>query len=183
MAKVKARKRKKPFREDITILSILTLILISMFITDAINVPEDFVAPMTRPSGPGDEPPPEPVIVEETLLERSGYTSEGTSTEEAFEIQWEKVVEMTLILTWSDDYGNNDEFEVSLEYEGDEIERTSDTTGKIEIVTAEGLPGNYNVVITAVNCPGRINTPFGNMDGGNDWDLSVSVKREVVEGE
>jgi hypothetical protein len=183
MAKVKARKRKKPFREDIIILSFLTIMLFTMFVTDASNEPEDFYAPMDPPPPKNGDTPSEPELLEETLLERSGYTTESTSTEEDFEVQWESVVEMTIVLTWSDDYGNNDEFDVSLQYEGDEIERASDTSGRIEFTTTDNPPGNYTVVITAINCPGLVNTPIGVLDGGNDWDLEVSIKREVVEDE
>lgn len=167
---------KKPFREDLVILTIITIILLLMFATDW-EGPEGLAD-----VGDGtDTGPTVPTIIEEDLLSRSDYTSEGRSTPIDIEVPWSNVTQLTLDLQWTDDIGDNDEIELKIELEGDEVDSLSSTTGDISIRLTEVLPGNYTVIVTAVNCPGQIGPFPVDRDNGNDWALEIKAKREVYD--
>ena len=118
-----------------------------------------------------------PIIIDIEVLSTNGQTSEGQTSTETFDLVYTMVTQVEIGLVWTDDYGNNDEFRVVLEWEGEEIDSDSSTSGNIYLrVTDEpdgGLIGNFTVRIEAVNCPGIIG-PF--IDNGNTWQLVVNAK-------
>jgi len=128
------------------------------------------------PEGPG---PQEPQLTVTEALSSSGYTAEGQASEEAFALEYAVVAEVQVVLEWTDDYGNNDEFQVTLLWEGTEVGSSSGSTGKITLgaVPSEDgeLIGNFTVRIEAVRCPGLIGPTPIDRDQGNDWTLKVEV--------
>lgn len=176
MAGTVKMRRKRPYREDLVVLTIITVILLLMFATDW-DGPSIFT---DGGDGPGTEPTV-PTIIEEDLLSRSDFTSEGSSTTIDIEVPWSNVTRLTLDLQWSDDIGTNDELELSIGLDGDELDSLSSTSGAITIKLTDPRPGNYTITVTAVDCPGQIGPLPMDRDNGNDWDLEVKAIREVYE--
>lgn len=122
------------------------------------------------------------VLTEEFLFDEGGSTQEGSSSTVPFEITWGGCPELSAALSWQDDYGNNDHFQMVLEFEGQEKLRSSSTSGSLEILIANPLKGNYTLEISALDCPGEVDTPFQDRDNGNQWHCTVKVvRRELVE--
>jgi hypothetical protein len=177
--------RKGTYNQDMIIISIFCLIAIGVFISMNVvpGTPEYFlytfggVEPPDPNGGPG---PVEPIIEEEVLVGQTGHLSEGASTDIDFEVPWNTTVVLTVTLDWSDDIGDNDEFEVVLSMEGEVIDRESSTDGNIELTNNDPQEGNYTVTITAVDCPGMVGPSPIDRDTGNDWSLEVRAEYEVV---
>ena len=177
----------KPFREDMILLFIAVAIV--ALILAVVDIPqgspewyENTFKPYTGiPAGevPGEEPETILVPVQEALLETSGYTTEGQSTEEPFSIDDANTTEIHAILTWQDDSGDNDQFGLSLLYEGESVVTVSDTRGTLELTYTRVAVGEYSVVITAMDCPGQFTNVPVDLDDGNDWSLTVTTVRMV----
>lgn len=120
-----------------------------------------------------------PTFVEVDLLDTSGHTSEGATSQEDFESNYPVVTKVEVELTWTDDIGNNDEFRLTLFWEGAEEKTVQGTSGtlSLEIVSdPEGVySGNFTVEIEAVDCPGVLDPIPMDRDNGNNWDLVVKA--------
>jgi hypothetical protein len=114
------------------------------------------------------------VYVEETVLDESGHTQEGTSSEIDMELGPD-VVGLKVTLSWVDDIGSNDQFSLALKRDGGEISSISGTSGTLEISTNQTVAGNYTVVVTAVDCPGLFLRLPIDRDNGNDWSLTAAA--------
>ena len=135
--------------------------------------------------GPGASPPPgvggeeegdlTPLPVEESLLDVTGHTNEGQSTSVDFTIDDGNTTQIMAQLIWSDDIGNNDQFSMGLVYGGDTVDTVSSTTGSLELVCNSVSPGDYQFVVTAMDCPGEVEISPIDRDGGNEWHLVASV--------
>ena len=175
------------YNQDIMAAGIFLIMMFSLYLcTDAASGPTEIFketyGPRTAddilgPDGPGNG---EPVIEEEVLLDESGYTSEGTTTEADFEVPWNTTIEITVTLDWSDDYGDNDELELVLYLEGERVDRVSGTSGHLEMRQGGPSSGNYTVAISALDCPGRVTPSPIDLDEGNAWALEVDASYEVM---
>jgi hypothetical protein len=129
-------------------------------------------------------PPPGFVFKEEDILDETGYTGEGQSSELALDLGPD-VVGLIVELTWVDDIGSNDQFSLTLKCEGSDMGSVSGTQGTLELSTNHTAKGNYTIIVRAVNCPGMFpRLPF-DRDQGNDWAINVKSIRKVpiTEGE
>jgi hypothetical protein len=178
---------RKGYNQDMTVVGIFLIMMLSLYLcTDGASGPTDAFRETYGPRsaddllGPDDPGNGEPVIEEEVLLDEAGYTSEGTTTEADFEVPWNKTIEITVTLDWSDDYGDNDEFELVLYLEGGRVDRVSGTSGHLEIRQGGPSSGNYTVAVSALDCPGRVTPSPIDLDEGNDWALEVGVSYEVM---
>jgi hypothetical protein len=188
---MKRRSGLKPFREDLVLL--FCAILICALILVVVDLPQgspDWYSDLFRGSGSGapqdsgdQEPGTTPAPAEETLIETTGYTSEDQSSEEPFGIDDANTTEVHAILTWQDDYGDNDQFSLGLEYEGESVDTVSGTTGTLELRYTSVAVGEYSIVITAMDCPGQFTNVPVDRDDGNDWSLTVIVTRMVPQDE
>jgi len=116
-----------------------------------------------------------------TTFSSTGYTGEGESSTGVLSEVVNGTGTVSFVLTWVDDYGENDLFELSIEgtEEGRLVERSS--SGRIEIIFV-GLVDNpeWAYEITAINCPGIIDNPYGDQDIGNEWSLTINMSVEEV---
>ncbi len=139
------------------------------------------------PDGGGDD---DAAIVEEELnvLSVSSQTSETQTSTEDFSLDEQYVYSITVSLTWSDDVGSNDRFEVVLERDGRALGSGRGETGSISFDAVDneegGLNGSFTVSITAEECPGALGSHALDRDNGNTWDLRVTavVGRNVAGG-
>ena len=174
-------KKGKPYNQGMLVVGITDLLVLGIYMgADAAKGPDEDFLRIRGLSGPLDEEPDEPVLQDEVLLDKSGYTSEGSSSNERFEVPWTSTTELSITLDWNDDYGNNDEFEMVLSLEGEEVDRTSGTSGTLTIDQDGPGQGNYTVTITAVDCPGQFTSSQFDRDTGNDWSIEVKAVHEVV---
>lgn len=122
---------------------------------------------------------PKKELVDVTLLDKIGYSEEGTITEVVFDVPPD-AVSLAVTLSWEDDYGNNDWFEMALLYEGSELAKGNTTTGEIIHNITCSYQGNHSIVITALHCPEDDSGKPFDRDEGNDWHLLVQCVREVL---
>lgn len=140
------------------------------------SVPESYGQTPTTPS---NNPPPEPVLVTETVVSKTGYTSEGQSSEEKFGLPDVVITKVHVELTWADDIGNNDQFSVTLLNEGTEVGTAEGSTGSLSFdvnpADNETFSGNFTITVQAINCPGLVGPLPIDRDSGNSWDLEVAA--------
>ena len=135
--------------------------------------------------GPGASPPPgggggeeedvTPLPVEVGLLDVMGDTNEGQSTSVDFTIDDGNTTQIMAQLIWTDDIGSNDQFSLGLVYEGDTVDTVSSTTGSLELVYNSVSVGEYQFVVTAMDCPGEVEISPIDRDSGNEWHLVASA--------
>ena len=181
MAKT-ARSRRRSFREDTAVLVATMLIMFSFYLFDVTNGSSEFYQNSADVPGQeelSDPNEPERILIEDILVQRTGFTEEGSSSHVDIKIPWTDVVEIRAVLQWTDDLGSNDELGLSIELEGRELTRSSSTSGNIELTSPETPNGNYNMVIRALSCPGQVDPAPMDRDTGNEWSLEVTVIREV----
>jgi hypothetical protein len=177
-----ARSKRRSFREDTAVLVATMLILFSFYLFDITNGPSEFYKNSADVPGQedlSDLTEPELVLVEDTLVQRTGYTDEGSSTHVDIEMPWTDMVEIRAVLQWTDDLGSNDELGLSIELEGRELTTSSSTSGNIDLTSLETPNGNYTMTIRALSCPGQVDPAPVDRDTGNEWSLEVTVIREV----
>ena len=179
--------RKKGYNLDMMLVGIFLMLMLCIYLgTDASTGPtEEFKVtygplPSDGSDGPDGPDDGDPVLEEEVLVDEAGYTSEGTTTELRFEVPWNKTIEISMTLDWSDDYGDNDEFELVLYLDGERVDGSSGTSGQLDLTQPSPSPGNYSVAISALDCPGRVGPSPIDIDDGNDWTLEVRATYEVV---
>lgn len=163
----------------ISIVIVFLLVITAISEGSVTTVPNWYKGPFPTEPAVNETPPETTKIVEMVVLSNDGYTQEGQRTEIAFEIEQDEPVQLNVTLAWTDDYGTNDEFGLSMSLEGKEVGSVKDTNGKLELQYGDGngtIPmGNYTITISAVNCPGlRPNSPI-DRDQGNDWSLTVRL--------
>lgn len=121
--------------------------------------------------------------VEVEVLSRSAYTSEGQTTTVSFDLGARRVLELKATLTWTDDYGSNDDIGLALSNSSGEMDTTHGTGGSLDLdvkAPAGGfLLGPFEAKVTAINCPGLVGPLPVDRDNGNDWSLTVKA---TVEG-
>jgi hypothetical protein len=108
----------------------------------------------------------------------TGRTNEGQTRDQAFALDYYQVTDIEVTLTWTDDYGNNDLFSVTLLWEGEEESSEQADSGTIILSVNDadgGYNGNFTVEITAIDCPGRVTASPVDLDDGNDWELQVTA--------
>ena len=120
-------------------------------------------------------------LVNEDLLDKSGHTAEGQSTEVPFEVPWSSVTWINLTLSWTDDIGSNDQFELKVLADGQEVGSADGTSGNIPLNIKAPPTGNYTAVITCVNAPGLVGPSPIDRDSGNDWAIKAQAEREVLQ--
>ncbi len=176
----------KPFRQDMLILlAAVVVIALTLTVADYPRGNPDWYHDYyyhddDEEAGAGtggtQEEGPALVPVEESLLSVTGYTAEGRSSTESFTIVDANTTQISAVLTWTDDIGDNDQFSLGLVFEGNNVETVSATTGSLELVYNLGATGDYELVVGAVDCPGSgLGISPVDRDGGNDWQLSASV--------
>jgi hypothetical protein len=171
--------KKGPYREDLLVLAVTAIMVFTLY--GAVDYPNTIA---TIPSGGGGgggghNQTNATHIVEEPVADQTGNTNEGQSTNVDIKVPWDRLLWVNTTLTWTDDIGNNDEFEVKVTSGGAELGKGSGTSGTI-VVALEGPPGgNYTVVITCVNAPGIVGPSPIDRDKGNSWTLKATAVREV----
>ena len=180
-------KTSGPFRTD---LALMALTLVAMFLLYvAVDLPGDIPEYYPKRFQIQEEEGEAPTqIVTEELLNETEYLAEGDTREFRFEVVWWNVTQLTIFLTWDDDYVEldgtaNDEFELVLRRNNSEIDRTSSTGDNLEINLLTPNMGNYSVAITAISCPAIIDNPDLDRDTGNDFRVRVITQRSTVPGE
>jgi hypothetical protein len=121
-----------------------------------------------------------------SLTSEDGRTVEGGSSEVQLDMGTYVVFEIDVRLAWTDDFGDNDEFGLSLLHDGDVVDETSGSSGTLEISYSTGTeavpPGNYSVEVAALDCPGVVGMFPVDRDDGNDWSLDVDIVVETRGG-
>jgi len=174
---------KGRYKEDmVVIFSMVAVILLAFALVDAGGSPPTWFHDTYFPPPP-PEPSPPSRRVEVSLLDEQGHTAEDASSEVALEVVWTDVIEVRAVLAWVDDIGSNDEFELTLLYQGEELDSVSGTQGSLEISTNRTLAGNYTVLVKALSCPGVLEPIPFDRDTGNDWTLEVIAVRSVQPGQ
>jgi hypothetical protein len=168
-------------REFLFISTIIVFLLVISAISEAniTGVPQWFKEQYTKEPVANNTTPTGSRIVDVELLSNNGYTQEGTKTDINFKIEQESVLQLNITLAWIDDYGNNDEFSLSLTQENNKIDSVQGITGELKLQYNNGndtIPkGNYTISISAINCPGLIpNSPI-DRDQGNSWTVTVTM--------
>ena len=192
MAGTQGERKGSLFRHNEFILVSSFMLLILPFIVVAesgdVDPPSwvyklNFLREYIPDSGEGSDG--EPVETQRTVLDMDGTTLEGASTTVPLSVNGSQTLNLTIQLTWSDDFGNNDVFEVSISGSSGELAKGTGDQGNAEIsVNATGgadgkdqgdLRGDYNITIKAVSCPGMFESNPFDLDGGNDWTLKVTA--------
>jgi hypothetical protein len=130
-------------------------------------------------SGPGPSPPTY-TLVNEDLMDETSHTSEGQSTELSFEVPWSAVTWINLTLSWTDDIGNNDQFELKVLADGQDVGSADGSSGNIPLSIKAPPAGNYTAKVTCVKAPGLVGSSPLDRDSGNDWTLKATAEREVL---
>ena len=177
------RGRKGPFRDDMLVLSVAVLMVFVLYI--AVDYPSTManVPANNGNSGGSGQNNGNPTIqlVNEDLLDQSGHTSEGQSSEIAFNAPWSNITWINLTLSWTDDIGNNDQFELKVLSDGQELDSADGSTGAVILSIQLPPSGNYTAVITCVKAPGLVGPSPIDRDSGNDWDIQAMAEREVLQ--
>ncbi len=139
--------------------------------------------PLEAPPPPGTGPPPALITQNVTVLDNSGSTGEGQSTDLTAELPAAVVVRIAGTLTWTDDIGSNDEFSLTFALDGAELGKDQGTSGSL-VVEAKAPPGgsisgNLTITVECLRAPGVIQVLPVDRDSGNSWDLKVEA--EIVE--
>jgi len=173
---------------DLKVVSLVMGLLVIFFVTfetTDMSVPKWFVSsvPTNDDNGadPGTNGTAEPVTIE--VLSQDGQTSEGASSTVNVDVEQPGLLKLTVVLTWTDDIGSNDELGLSVSNATGELDTTEGTSGSLELVLSapdgEHLLGPFEVKVSAINCPGRVGPLPVDMDNGNSWSLKVTA---LVEG-
>jgi hypothetical protein len=142
------------------------------------------------PPKPQYPPPDTPiVVVNETVdvLSVPGTTNEGQTSTEGFTLDYDYVYQISVSLTWTDDYGNNDRFRVTLYLEGNALGSAEGDSGAASFTVTDNeepvLNGTFSLEIEAVDCPGRAGGAIPvDLDSGNTWELFVDARVGTIEG-
>lgn len=174
-------------RNDLKVVSLVVILSLIMVLGLELRPEAYDIGSAQSPDDDGDGPPQPPTPVEIEVLSTTGHTSEQSTSEEAFALRYAQVLSIEVILSWVDDYGDNDEFGLRLLWEGSEEGSAQGSSGTlvIEVSDDEGpYVGNFTVEIAALDCPGQIGPLPRDRDDGNDWDLVVraTVIEEAGEG-
>lgn len=124
-------------------------------------------------------------IVTVEVLSGGGLTTEGSSSQESFELMQERVEEINIQLSWTDDIGSNDKFRLSLIRDDEVLRMNEGDTGSITISISDplgGLNGSFIVLIEAIDCPGVVNGAPIDRDNGNDWQIFADAKVSTFAG-
>jgi len=167
-------------RNDLRVVTIFMIVMVLLISGLELN-PRYIPPPTTQAQPPGNNQHQNQTqnLTTAEVLSRSGYTGEGLSSNEDFGLGYPLVTMVKVELTWTDDYGSNDDFSLELKHESQSLDKAEGTTGALAVqVTAktdENLAGNFTVVITCVNAPGVIGPLPVDRDNGNAWDLKVTA--------
>jgi hypothetical protein len=181
MAQRMLRSKRKPFREDLVVLSATVLMLFFLYVSVDYPSAMEQVEELSNIGSGGNLPPSGggTKLIEENLLDETGYTNEGQSTDIPAEVPWSSVRWVNFTLTWADDIGSNDEFELKVLSDNEVLDSISGTSGELKL-NIEGPPiGNYTVTITCIDAPGLVGPLPVDRDSGNDWSMTATVVREV----
>lgn len=183
---MKGRGVKKPYHQDMFVISTCVLLVFSIYVViDLPKGPPDWFRAsneMYEKDNRDDleSPLEEPMLEEVTLVTGTGHTGEGTTDDEDFEVQETTGVELRVSFEWTDDIGDNDEFEITLYLEDERVDGTSGRSGSLELTLTSPGPGNYTLSITAVDCPGMVGPFPVDRDYGNDWSVEIRLVYEVA---
>ena len=169
----------KRMREDMVLLMSASVVLILVFTLSDVFGPGPphaaNVAALTPPSEPGYR------YEEVELAALSGHTDEGSSTNVDFTIEGSNIVGVLIVLEWTDDIGNNDQFTMTVIIGGQERATVSGATGRLELELNDTPAGDHSVVVEATKCPGLFGRRLTklDLDRGNDWALTVTGMSKV----
>jgi hypothetical protein len=173
----------------------IAIVYIILFVILVLVVEAVFYDPSAAAGGDEDEETTptdeeeEPVFIfsQTEVLSTTGQTSEGGTSTEAFDLDYPKVERIEVCLSWTDDYGNNDNFMVTLLKDGSAVRSEEGDTGAItlNVEDPEGaLNGSFEVQIEALDCPGAVGGLPIDRDNGNSWELLVTAEvGTLMEGE
>jgi len=177
------RRKKPPFRDDMLVLSAAVLMI--LFIYVAVDYPNTMahIPGSGGTSGGGGHNGGNnlPAIINEKVLDQDGHTSEGQSTQSPLDTPWSNITYLNLTLSWTDDIGNNDQFELKVISDGKELDSADSTSGTVTLSIKTPQMGNYTAVVTCIKAPGLVGPSPIDRDSGNDWNLKVTADREVYE--
>lgn len=174
-------------KRDLTIISafMVLMLLFAVAAEDPEQEPPEWYVERFDDGGGGQDDPKDDVTETRTdpIFSKGGFTSEGGVTEEVFQVDEDGSLEIEVLLTWTDDIGNNDNFRMSLSNSSGEIGYIEGTAGSLAIdVVAEqagDLIGEYTVTVEALDCPGLMGPIPIDRDSGNDWTIDVILTYEV----
>jgi len=174
-------RRKGPYRDDMVVLTATVMMVLLLY--GAVDYPHT-MANISESSGGGGggggNPPPITMhLVEESVVDSTGYTAEAQSSSVDVKVPWSNVTWLNMTLTWTDDIGNNDQFELKLQLDGKDIDKKSGNAGLVTLEIEGPASGNYTAVITCVNAPGLVGPSPIDRDNGNSWALKATAVREV----
>ena len=177
------RGRKGPFRDDMLVLSVAVLMVFVLYI--AVDYPNTMAKAPGNTGNTGGTGPNNGhqtlTLVKEDLLDQSGHTSEGQSSEIPFKVPWSNVTWINLTLSWTDDIGSNDQFELKVLADGQELGSADGTSGNVPLNIKAPPSGNYTAIVTCVNAPGLVGSSPIDRDSGNDWAIKATAEREVLQ--
>jgi MFS family permease len=180
---------------------VVCAVLIPLVLITTIGMP---TYSFTDPHAPPEAPPPIADIEEILPMSESGYTNEQSSTDITFNMDKDKLVEVSASLTWQDEdpqfpqYTNGpDDFQVSIIAPNDETMATSgfSTSGSATVNVQvdfeqdgyeESFIGDWTILVEAGECrdeeplfPGLGQRTFP--DDGNTWNLDYSYTHMIPE--
>jgi hypothetical protein len=176
---VQGVRKKGPYREDLMVLAVTAVMVFTLY--GAVDYPNTIanIPPGGGGGGGGHNQTNVTHIVEEPVADESGYTNEGQSTNVDVKVPWGKLLWVNATLTWADDFGNNDQFQLVVTSGGVELGKGTGSTGSIAVNMEGPISGNYTVVISCLNAPGIVGPSPINRDQGNSWTLKATAVREV----
>ena len=148
--------------------------------------------PLKEAEGDSQPPPVDgnggdgtPTLTTIEVYDSDGYTAEGQTSEDSFTLEYSMIVDIEVRLNWQDDYGDNDEFRITILRDGVEEISGQGTSGYVSVIVNYDPPveeiANYTVVVEALDCPGMVGPSPVDRDNGNDW--SFRVLATIPEGE
>jgi len=176
------KRKKGPFRDDMLVLSLAVLMVFVLYI--AVDYPSTLAHIPGTNGTPGGGVPTgqnEPTIVKENVLDQDSHSNERQSTDVTLVVPWSNVTYLNLSLSWTDDIGSNDQFELKVLSDGNELGSGDSTSGNIILNIKAPTSGNLTAVVTCVKAPGLVDPSPIDRDTGNDWNLKVTADREVYE--
>jgi len=177
---VHAGRRKGPYRDDMVVLTATVMMVLLLY--GAVDYPHTMANISNGGGGGGGGgtlPPSVTYLVEEPVTDANRYTAEGQSSNVDLKVPWANVTWLNMTLTWTDDIGNNDQFELKVQLDGKDVDKKSGNTGQVTLNLEVPASGNYTAVITCVNAPGLVGPSPIDRDNGNNWALKATAVREV----
>lgn len=164
----------KPYRTDLVVMAAVIILLALLYV--GVDLPGE--VPSYYESRYLYAPTEVELVttsVDSLMVNETRYFTEGIPDGWEFPVYFENMTTMRVEISWTDDYGDNDQFLAMLQVDGEDLKSQDSATGSITIEIDNPSQGNYSLQVQAVECPGLLGVNTLDRDNGNDCHVKVTV--------